>query len=61
MVLYNGAEPGEQRLKLERLKPDTDYNVNGGEKTFKSDSKGEAELFVHLDGRTAVKVMPKAS
>ena len=56
MVLYNGAEPGEQRLKLERLKPDTKYAVNGGEKTFTSDPGGQAELYVYLDGRTEVKI-----
>ena len=57
LVLYNGAEPGEQRLKLERLKPDADYSING-EKTFKSDSNGQAELYVYLDGRTALNIMP---
>ena len=56
LVLYNGAEPGEQRIKLERLRPDTSYSINGGEKTFTSDSDGQAELFVHLDGRTEVMV-----
>jgi hypothetical protein len=56
LVLYNGAESGEQRLKLERLRPDTQYNINNGDKTFTSDSSGQAELFVYLDGRTEVNI-----
>jgi len=56
LVLYNGAEPGEQRIKIERLKPGAEYLINGGEKKFVSDSNGQAELFVHLDGRTEVKI-----
>jgi hypothetical protein len=59
LVLYNGAGPGEQRLKLERLKPSAAYSVNAGEKTFTADANGEAELFINLDGRTEVKITPK--
>ena len=58
LVLYNGAEPGNQRIRIERLKPDTLYTVNMGEQTFTSDSKGQAELDVFLDGRTEVRIIP---
>jgi len=56
LVLYNGAEPGEQLIKLERLKPETIYSINGGEKTFTADVNGRAELNVYLNGRTELKI-----
>lgn len=56
LVLYNGAEPGEQRIKLERLKPNTDYSVNNGERKFTSDSEGQAEMYIYLDGRTEANI-----
>jgi len=56
LVLYNGAEPGEQRLKIERLKPNTGYKINGGQSSFTSDADGCAILMVNLDGRTEVKI-----
>ena len=59
LVLYNGAEPGEQRIKLERLKPDTSYQINGGEREFTSDANGHTELYIYLDGRTEIKVTAK--
>lgn len=54
LVLYNGAEPGDFRIKIERLQPDTVYKINGGERTFTADSDGQAELYVRLDGRTGL-------
>ena len=56
LVLYNGAEPGNFRIELERLRPDTAYTVNAGGQTFVSDSEGKAGLEVYLDGRTEVKI-----
>ncbi|MDR1329234.1 MAG: hypothetical protein LBK23_06500 [Oscillospiraceae bacterium] len=42
---------GEQQLTLERLKPNTDYAINGGE-SFTADADGAATLTVTLRGRT---------
>ena len=56
LVLYNGSEPGKQRIVLERLKPAARYSVNAGEQTFTSGADGKAELDVYLDGRTEVKI-----
>ena len=56
LVLYNGAEPGEQRIKLERLKPNTEYSINNGQRKFTSDDTGAAELLVDLDGRTELNI-----
>ena len=58
LVVYNGADPGEQSIRIERLKPETKYSINGGEQTFVSDANGGALLNVFLDGRTCVKIEP---
>jgi hypothetical protein len=55
LVLYNGAEPGEQRIKIGRLRPDTSYIINGGN-AFMSDGDGRAELTVFVDGRTPLHI-----
>jgi hypothetical protein len=56
LVLYNGADKGEQKIKIERLNPDTRYVINGNENTFTSDSGGRALLSVYLDGRTPIHI-----
>ena len=56
LVLYNGTEPGEKRILIERLKPDAQYSINSGEKKFTSDGNGNAELHIYLDGRTEVMI-----
>ncbi|MDR1217882.1 MAG: hypothetical protein LBJ99_04750 [Oscillospiraceae bacterium] len=60
LVLYNGEEPGEYAIRLGRLKPETAYTVAGTDRTFNSDVSGEAELTVHIDGRTPVHITPAA-
>lgn len=59
LVLYNGAEPGEQKISLGRLKPGCEYLVNGGERSFTADADGCAELTVFLDGRTPLMITHK--
>ena len=61
LVLYNGADPGEYGIRLERLRPNGRYTVNGGEQMFTADTDGGAELHVMLDGRTAIKIEPAAN
>jgi len=53
LVLYNGADAGDETIKIERLIPNAAYTVNGGGK-FTADGDGAATLTVHLDGRTPV-------
>jgi hypothetical protein len=66
LVLYPGAEPGAQTLRLERLVPGRAYRVAvegdpaGGEQLF-ADATGRAELRVALAGRTALSVTPLAA
>jgi hypothetical protein len=60
LVLYNGEDPGEQKIRIGRLKPETAYAVEGTDRTFRADSAGEAELSVYIDGRTPVHVIPAA-
>ena len=56
LVLYNGAEPGEQRIRIERLRPNTRYSINGSGETFVSGADGCTDLNVYLSGRTEVKI-----
>ncbi|MCL2125129.1 MAG: hypothetical protein FWH33_03980 [Oscillospiraceae bacterium] len=59
LVLYNGAEPGEKPITVERLKPSTVYTINNGKAEFTSDADGRAELLVNVDGRTEVMIAEK--
>ncbi len=61
LVLYNGAEAGEHRIVLGRLKPNAEYQINGGERSFTADADGSAELTVMIDGRTPLMITPKSS
>jgi len=59
LVLYNGREAGEQRLKIERLQANQAYRAEGAlEQEVMADAKGELFLRVHLNGRTAVRLAP---
>jgi hypothetical protein len=51
LVLYDGAGPGLQSIKIERLEPLAAYTING-EGRFNADGSGTATLEVFLDGRT---------
>ncbi|MDR2615261.1 MAG: hypothetical protein LBC28_01640, partial [Oscillospiraceae bacterium] len=55
LVLYNGGEPGEHTIKIERLSPNTRYTVNGDD-GFVSGADGTATLSVALNGRTPVHI-----
>ena len=57
LVLYNGNDAGIETIKLERLMPNTCYQVTGAIQTeVESGPHGTANLQVHLDGRTQVTV-----
>lgn len=60
LVLYNGVKPGEESIKIERLKPQGAYRitVNKEEGNFQADENGCAALSVYLDGRTEVLIQP---
>ncbi|MDR0839287.1 MAG: hypothetical protein LBN99_06550 [Oscillospiraceae bacterium] len=58
LVLYNGAEAGEQSIKIERLKPGAEYTINGGD-AFSADADGAATLSVNLNGRTPLHIERK--
>ena len=60
LVLYNGREAGEEKIRIERMKPLASYrlSVNGKETSFEADGDGCADLSVYLDGRTEVVVQP---
>ena len=66
MVLYNGTQPGEQKLGLARLKPGQRYTLSvcTAEKEqpeiseFTADHEGLAEVSVYLEDRTEVLVKP---
>ena len=59
LVLYSGAKPGPQKIRIERLRPEAKYSVrNGAENTFAADRNGAASLSVELQGRTPIHVLP---
>jgi hypothetical protein len=60
LVLYNGEDPGEQSLRIERLKPGAAYKIVGADASFNADALGAAEITVNLDGRTPVHIVPAA-
>ena len=61
LVLYSGAKPGTQKIRIERLRPDAKYAVrNGSEYTFAADRNGAASLSVELEGRTPIHILPSS-
>jgi hypothetical protein len=61
LVLYPGAAPGPQHLKIRRLRPGGSYEVRGSinnGSVIVADAHGAAELAVNLDGRTAFALVP---
>jgi Linalool dehydratase/isomerase len=59
LVLYPGAEPGPQNIRLERLRPRAQYAMrNGAEHAFTADDNGTASLSVELRGRTPLHIVP---
>jgi hypothetical protein len=59
LVLYNGADPGDYRILIERLRPETTYEVVGARPPrFTAPSGGVVELQVELRGRTHVHIRP---
>jgi len=58
LTLYNGTAPGPQRIGFERLQPGANYAVEQTGDKFSADTKGNAKITVHLDGRTPVHIIP---
>ena len=59
LVLYPGAQPGAQQIKVERLKPGANYAMrNGSDHAFTADNNGAASLPVELQGRTPIHIVP---
>jgi hypothetical protein len=67
LVLYSGAGPSRQTLRLERLQPGRSYRVKLGEgpgagegcasQSLRADESGRAEFSVALEGRTRVEIL----
>ena len=57
LVLYPGKEAGTFSLSFSRLRPGETYDLAG--KSATAGKKGEATLDVAIDGRTAVKLVPR--
>ncbi|MBM4335333.1 MAG: hypothetical protein FJ108_05370 [Deltaproteobacteria bacterium] len=61
LVLHPGAKPGRQTLGIERLRPLARYAVTGARASeLVADARGGATLEVDLDGRTELRVAPRA-
>jgi hypothetical protein len=59
LVLYPGAAPGPQTLGLERLRPHGAYLIKGGtEQPFRADGAGRTQVTAHIEGRTALQIVP---
>ncbi len=59
LVLYPGAQPGQQIIRVERLRPGANYAMrNGSEHAFTADNNGAASLSVELRGRTPIHILP---
>ena len=62
LVLYNGSEPDEQTLTIERLQPNSSYSVEGASiDTCVSDENGRLKIAVYLSGRTPVRFVLSGS
>lgn len=57
LVLYNGNDPGEFELGLERLLPYGRYKVNTGDYIM-ADGSGKASYRARIDGRTQIILTP---
>jgi hypothetical protein len=58
-VLYSGAGTGAQQLEIERLRPNSRYQVRGARQaTITADAAGRAALDVSLIGRTEIRLSP---
>jgi hypothetical protein len=61
LVLYPGHKAGTYSLTVERLAPGRRYDVSGAlTQELVADDRGVAALWVRVDGRTPVKVVPAA-
>lgn len=61
LVLYPGKAAGQQTIRIERLRPDTEYTAQGADvstPTVKADPAGKLDLVVALSGRTAITLSP---
>jgi hypothetical protein len=59
LVLYPGANPGRQDIRVERLRPGSKYAMrNGSDHAFAADNSGAASLTVELNGRTPIHIVP---
>ncbi|EJM24357.1 hypothetical protein PMI22_00768 [Pseudomonas sp. GM21] len=60
LVLYPGQVEGEQTVRIERLQPGVQYSLQGAgaPASFVADAQGQAQLRIHLAGRTAVSIQP---
>jgi hypothetical protein len=59
LVLYPGAKPGPQEIRIERLRPGAKYAMrHGSEHAFTADHNGTASLSVELHGRTPIHIVP---
>ncbi|HVA78164.1 MAG TPA: hypothetical protein VNF27_09725 [Candidatus Binataceae bacterium] len=59
LVLYPGLQPGQQEIRVERLRPGARYVMrNGSEHAFAADNNGAASLSVALRGRTPIHIVP---
>ena len=57
LVLYPGKEAGKFELGFSRLRPGETYDMGG--KSAVAGKSGEATFEVELDGRTALKLVPR--
>ena len=55
-MLYPSSGGGDFELGLKKLQPGRAYRF--AQETFSADSRGEAVVKVHVEGRTALKVEP---
>jgi len=61
LVLYPGAAAGPQALGLERLRPNGRYAVEGADASeLAADGAGRARLELRLEGRTPLRLAPRA-
>ncbi|HVO28032.1 MAG TPA: hypothetical protein VMW56_30880 [Candidatus Margulisiibacteriota bacterium] len=57
LVLYPGAQPGAQKLRIEQLRPNAQYALSGAsEGVCRADETGAAAIVVDLRGRTPVQI-----
>jgi Linalool dehydratase/isomerase len=61
LVLYPGANPGTQRIRLERLRPGVKYVMrNGTEQELLADNRGTADIALDLRKQTRLRIVPAA-